>query len=49
MLTLTHAFGAVSQDTRRRLFGEGGEQGRLQAPVEDGWQVPIKVRSQAQG
>jgi hypothetical protein len=32
---------------RRQLFGEGGEQGRLQLPVEDGQQVPIEARSQA--
>jgi hypothetical protein len=38
---------------RHRLFVEGGEQGRLQGwlqeLVEQGWQVPINARSQAQG
>jgi hypothetical protein len=32
----------------RRLSGKDGEQGRLQAPVEQGLQVPIEVQSQAQ-
>jgi hypothetical protein len=31
-----------------RFFEEDGEQGRLQASVEQGQQVPIKARSQAQ-
>jgi hypothetical protein len=34
---------------RRRQPREGREQGRLQAQVEDGWQVPIKARPQEQG
>jgi hypothetical protein len=33
---------------RRQLCGEGGEQGLLQALVEDGQQAHIKARSQAQ-
>jgi hypothetical protein len=33
---------------RRRLPGEGGEQGQLQAQVEDGWQVPVEERPQEQ-
>jgi hypothetical protein len=37
-----------SRTLHRRLSGEGGEQGRLQAPVENGQQVPIEARSQAQ-
>jgi hypothetical protein len=28
---------------RRRLPGEGQELGRLQAQVEDGWQVPVEA------
>jgi hypothetical protein len=30
------------------VFGEGGEQGRLEALVEDGEQEPTEVQSQAQ-
>jgi hypothetical protein len=33
---------------RRRLPGEGREQGQLQAQVEDGWQVPVEARPQEQ-
>jgi hypothetical protein len=33
---------------RRRLPGEGREQGRLQAQVEDEWQVPVEARPQEQ-
>jgi hypothetical protein len=33
---------------RRQLSGVDGEQGRLQAPGEQGRQVPIEARSQAQ-
>jgi hypothetical protein len=32
---------------RRRLSGEDGEQGRLQAPVEDEEQAPVEARLQA--
>jgi Pyruvate/2-oxoacid:ferredoxin oxidoreductase delta subunit len=32
----------------RRLPQEGREQGQLQAQVEDGWQVPVKVQPQEQ-
>jgi hypothetical protein len=28
---------------RRRLPGEGREQGQLQAQVEDGWKIPFKA------
>jgi hypothetical protein len=33
---------------RRRLTGEGREQGQLQAQVEDGWQVLVEVQPQEQ-
>jgi hypothetical protein len=33
---------------RRRLPGEGREQGRLQAQAEERWQVPVKARPQEQ-
>jgi hypothetical protein len=33
---------------RHRLPREGREQGRLQAQVEDGWQVPTKAQPQEQ-
>jgi hypothetical protein len=33
---------------RRRSPGEGREQGRLQAQVEKGWQVPVEARPQEQ-
>jgi hypothetical protein len=37
-----------AETLRCRLPREGQEQGQLQAQVEDGWQVPIKARWQAQ-
>jgi hypothetical protein len=33
---------------RRRLPGEGREQGRLQAQAEERWQVPVEARPQEQ-
>jgi hypothetical protein len=38
-----------AETLHRRLPEEDGEQGRLKAPVEQGWQVQIEARSQAQG
>jgi hypothetical protein len=32
-----------AETLRCRLPGEGREQGRLQAQVEDGWQVPVEA------